>query len=139
MHKSDSLIADDILSVDIILTFLGTAVVWAGLCLVYIFIVKENYLATTNFIIRLLDNVATITGVVATILMMLRFVEYVPLQITGLFSGLAIYSIMLPSEPAQITYIIYSVYSSICAFIAIHNMRKRYRKQQEDLAKTTNE
>ena len=112
------------------LLFTGVAIVWASVCLIYYFPLNYQEKELTSIIKMLLDNVTTVFGIVATILMMLRFIEYAPLQITGLVSSLFIYFVMLPTEPRQITFIIYTVYALICSVIAIRNMKKRYRAQQ---------
>lgn len=106
----------------------GVAALILGLCVIYLALFDyENGWALAMMI---LDNTVSVVGIAATALMLLRFVEYAPLQITGLICSLTIYFIKLPTEPEQITFIIYSVYAMICASMAIRNMRKRYLAQQ---------
>ncbi len=113
-----------------LLTLLGLLAAFGGLILVYLFLF--DYPTAAELLIMILDNAVTLLGIVATVLMMLRFVEYAPLQITSLLCSLTIYCTMLREDPAQITFIIYTVYAGICTLIAIRNMRRRYRAQQEN-------
>lgn len=78
-------------------------------------------------LIKLLDNSSTVVGILATVLTMLRFREYPLLQLVGTGFSLAIYTILAVQNPGQITYIIYTLYSSICVTRAYLGIRARER------------
>ena len=106
----------------------GAVAVILGLSAIYLGLF--DYASGQALSMMVLDNTVSVLGIVATVLMLLRFVEYAPLQIISQICALTIYFMKLATEPEQITFIIYSVYAMICASIAIRNMRKRYLAQQ---------
>lgn len=49
-----------------------------------------------------------------SILTMLAFIEYVPLMILTQFISIGLYLAMMKENPAQITYLLYTLFSMVC-------------------------
>lgn len=73
------------------------------------------------------DNTATLLGIVATVLSMLRFTEYTVFQIMTQIISLVMHIRIFWDTPSQITYIIYSVYALLCTILAIIRIQKNQR------------
>lgn len=104
-----------------LILFISMVVVWLGLYIVLRAFGSE-YLV--------LDNTVTILGVVATILSMLRFMEYTAFQFVGQGVSIALYCTMLSAQPGKITYVIFSAYSLYCVIRGIININKQIKKQK---------
>lgn len=85
----------------------------------------------------LLDSLATVIGTVATILTMLQYIEYTYISIVSGLIALALYFSILPTEPSQITYIIFQTYSIICSFITRSTVMAYYKEQGKMNAEKT--
>ena len=73
----------------------------------------------------LLDTTVSIIGIAATILTMLRFSEYTVLQIiSGIITIIMHVNICLDGNYANVTYLIFSIYSLTCVILAIIRMHK---------------
>ena len=72
-----------------------------------------------------LDNTATVLGVVTTVLCMLRYSEYAILQLVGSCISLTTYIVMTVDDISNIVWIIYTAYSLVCTVIAFITMNKR--------------
>ncbi len=81
----------------------------------------------------ILDNTVTIIGIVATFFCMLALIEFQFLQLAGGLVSCVLYITMLRDDPAQITYLIYTVYSMICCTLSWRCVCNIYQKQQEEL------
>ncbi len=66
----------------------------------------------------LLDNTVTLLGIIATIVTMLSFVEYTVLMIINGCCTIWLYISMLETNPEQFTYLVFAVYSLLCAVLA---------------------
>lgn len=82
-----------------------------------------------------LDSAVTALGFTATILMLLRFSEYVKFQIAGLVFSILLFTLMVISSPEQLTYLIYNVYATICCVQAAMNISIIKKRQTEEDAK----
>lgn len=72
-----------------------------------------------------LDNTATVLGVVTTVLCMLRYSEYAILQLVGSCISLVTYIVLTVDDISNIVWIIYTAYSLVCIFLAFVTMNKR--------------
>lgn len=98
------------------LVLLGFAVIWP---LVY-FTVSSLPGATQS----ILDVTGTLLGIVITVLSMLRFSEYAPLNLMSVCISLTTHTMIFMSDISNITYVIYTVYSGICLIAAMVRMKK---------------
>ncbi len=80
----------------------------------------------------LLDNTVTLVGIFSSILMMLSYLEFTWILILSNLVSLTLYTAMLPKNPEQLTYLVFSIYSLICAILAARTALKNYRLQQHD-------
>lgn len=81
---------------------------------------------------QLLDNTVTLFGVLISILTIYACIEYTWLMIpSGLFN-IVLYITMIPANPEQVTYLVFSIYSMICVTMALVYARKLYKKQQQE-------
>lgn len=85
----------------------------------------------------ILDNTVTIIGITSTVFGMLALIEFQFLQLANGLVSCVLYITMLRNDPAQITYLIYTVYSLICCTLSLRYMYKLYQKQQEELQDET--
>lgn len=75
----------------------------------------------------IIENSATLLGVLITVLTMLRFSEYATLQLLNGFINVVLnISIMMNGDLTNITYLIFSVYSYICLIMAFIRMHKTH-------------
>lgn len=79
-----------------------------------------------------LDSVTNLLGILIYFMTMFAFVEYTFLMVINGVIGIALYITMLAETPEITTYLIYSVYSSICIVIAFFQAKKLYDNQQKD-------
>ncbi len=80
----------------------------------------------------LLDTTTTILGILATVLMMLSYIEYTVLMLAGQVCSIGLYIVMLRKNPEQLAYLIYSLYALICMMVAVARAREIYKIQQEN-------
>ena len=80
---------------------------------------------------QILDNASTLMGILVSFLTMFAFIEYAYLGIVSGIISIALNLQITLAEPAQITYLIFSVYSFICVTRAFFFVRKLYKEQQE--------
>ncbi len=78
----------------------------------------------------LLDNTITLFGILTTVLMMFAFVEYTVLMVVSNIVSLVLYITMIAANPERITFLIYTVYSTVCCVIALFGARRHYIAQQ---------
>ena len=86
-----------------------------------------------------LDNTVTILGVVATVLSMLRFMEYTALQLVSQGVSIALYCTMLLAQPGKITYVVFSVYTLYCVIRGIININKQIKNQKQYALEVNND
>ena len=82
---------------------------------------------------QLLDNLSSLMGILITILTMFAFVEYTWLMLPSGLLNIALNIATLQTNPEQITYVVFSVYSTICVTIQFFCVRKLYAEQQKKL------
>ncbi len=78
----------------------------------------------------LLDNTITLLGILTTVLMMFAYIEYTVLMVVNNIVSLVLYITMIGDNPERITFLIYTVYSTVCCVIALFGARKHYIAQQ---------
>ncbi|MBQ8510507.1 MAG: nicotinamide mononucleotide transporter [Clostridia bacterium] len=83
---------------------------------------------------RVLDTVSSLLGLLISILTMLSFIEYTYLMIPSGILSIALNINVTMDYPAQITYVIYSVYSFICIVQQFFTVRNLYAEQRADKA-----
>ena len=98
------------------LVLLGFVIIWPA---VY-FIISSLPGATQSF----LDVTGTLLGILITVLSMLRFSEYAPLNLLSVLISLTTHTMIFLSDTSNITYVIYTVYSGICLVAAMVRMKK---------------
>ncbi|MBE6778393.1 MAG: nicotinamide mononucleotide transporter [Ruminococcaceae bacterium] len=81
---------------------------------------------------RLLDNASSVLGTITTFVSMLSFMEYPALQLISAIIGFPMYFILLMEDPAQTTFFIYHIYSTICVCLSLRTVRALYSYQQEE-------
>ncbi len=82
---------------------------------------------------RMMDNAASVLGIAATVASMLSLIEFPILQIMGsLFFSTPLRVLLVVENTAEITYLVFNVYSLICCFISARTMRAIYYRQQEE-------
>ena len=80
---------------------------------------------------QLLDNLSSLMGILITFLTMFALVEYTWLMLPSGILGIALNIATMQTNPEQITYVVFSVYSMICVTIQFFCVRKLYAEQQK--------
>ena len=104
---------------------------WTAILMAVSFAVLYVILAKAGSGYQILDNASTLMGILVSFLTMFAFIEYASL---GLLSGVISIALNLQitlAEPAQITYLIFSLYSFVCVTRAFFYVRRLYKEQQE--------
>lgn len=78
---------------------------------------------------RILDISTSLLGILISLLTMLAYIEYAPLMILSGAVNIVLFAAMLREHPAQITYLIYALYSMVCQIIALKRIMRLYREQ----------
>ncbi len=84
-----------------------------------------------------LDSTVTVLGTLTSFLTMFAFVEYAFFMVVNCFLNLVLYIQMVPDSPDTVTYLVFGVYSFICAIIGAVSVVKIYKAQQQPLPKDT--
>ena len=79
---------------------------------------------------QLLDNLSSLMGILITILTMFAFVEYTWLMLPSGILNIALNIATMQTNPEQITYVVFSVYSMICVTIQFFCVRRLYGEQR---------
>ena len=79
---------------------------------------------------QLLDNLSSLMGILITLLTMFAFVEYTWLMLPSGLLNIALNIATMQTNPEQITYVVFSVYSMICVTIQFFCVRRLYAEQQ---------
>lgn len=82
-----------------------------------------------------LDSLTNMLGIIIYFLTMFAYVEYTFLMLINGVIGIALYIEMLAESPEMSTFLVYSVYSFICIFMAFFQARKLYASQQSEVKK----
>ena len=80
---------------------------------------------------QLLVNLSSLMGILITILTMFAFVEYTWLMLPSGILNIALNIATMQTNPEQITYVVFSVYSMICVTIQFFCVRRLYAEQQK--------
>ncbi len=78
-----------------------------------------------------LDNTASVLGLVTTVLCMLRYSEYAILQLVGGCFSLATYIQLTVDDVSNIVWIIYTGYSLVCTAVSFINMSRQNRLKEK--------
>ena len=105
-----------------LLLFLFCALAWGVMCAVF---------SALHAKFVLWDNATTVLGIATTVLCMLAYIEYVPLQLFGLVSSTVTYVLVMRENPIQITYIVFNLYATVCALLALVKINRLYKSQKE--------
>lgn len=85
---------------------------------------------------QILDNTATLSGILVSLLVMLSFIEHAPLRVVDSLLNIALMlGVVLGGQPEQIPYVIYNTYALICVTIGAVRTLALYKEQQAALAK----
>ena len=106
-----------------------------GMVLVFIAVWAALYaiLSATGSAYRFFDISYSLLGILVSILTMLAFIEYGPLMILSQFISIGLYLAMMRDNPAQITYLIYTLFSMMCQFMALKKIVALRNKQKGHL------
>ncbi len=78
---------------------------------------------------QLLDITTSILGILISILTMLAYVEYSWLMLPSGIISIVLHITMMADYPAQITYLVFSLYSMICVTRGFFRVRRLYAEQ----------
>lgn len=78
-----------------------------------------------------LDNTASVLGLVTTVLCMLRYSEYAILQLVGSCFSMATYIQLTVDDISNIVWIIFTGYSLVCTVISFINMSRQNRLKEK--------
>jgi len=109
----------------IILTAVSLGV-WSGMC-VLLYAMNSAYM--------LLDNSVTLLSTLVAVLTLFAYVEYAWLMLPNVAVNLLLYIVMVLDDPAQIPYLIFNIYSTICSIKGFISVRRLYAEQQEEKKK----
>lgn len=110
--------------------------IWVALSFVAVWMVVffMSRLMNSNFAI--LDTTSSMLGILTTFLTIFAFVEYTVLQIISGVANLSLYiNIVSSGRGEQVPFLVYSVYSLICIFMAAVHAKRLYEKQCEEAKK----
>ena len=82
---------------------------------------------------QILDNLSSLMGILITILTMFAFVEYTWLMLPSGILNIALNIATMQTNPEQITYVVFSVYSMICVTIQFFCVRRLYAEQRRKI------
>ena len=107
---------------------------WLLLAIVFIvsFLGMYLLLSAVSSKHRLWDVAGTLVGFFVSVLTLLRYREYSWLILPSSVLGLGMNVSLMLEDPAQVTYVIYSIQSAICQILQFHSVRKLYREQQKN-------
>lgn len=78
---------------------------------------------------QILDNLTSLLGILIAILTMLAYIEYTWLMLPSGVISICLHIATMAAHPAQITYLIFSLYSLVCVTKQFFRVRKLYREQ----------
>lgn len=94
------------------------------------FIIVNFVLSATDSSYRFLDNSASILGLIVSLLSMLSYREYSWLMLVTGSLNIVLYLNMSFDNPAQITFLIYGMYSMFCIIRQFFSVQKLYTEQK---------
>jgi len=101
----------------------------AGILCVLSFFAMQAILNIFGSEYMLLDNGLTLIGILISFLTMFAYVEYTFLNVISTFMNIILYARMMASYPEQITFLIFYVYSFLCAVKAFIYVQRLYTEQ----------
>lgn len=101
-----------------------------GAAFVAVWLVLQVVLKALGGNYQILDSTTSLLGILASILVMLAYVEHTYLSFPSGIIGLFLYATMLKESPEQITYLIYQIYAFTCTTITFFKTRKVYNQQK---------
>ena len=104
-------------------TTAGFILAWVGLYFL---------LRTLNSTAQILDNTATLLGILVSLLAMFSFIEYTYLQIPSYLLNIMLQAWLMKENPGQITYVILSAYGVVLAVQAVFRAQAIYKRQQSE-------
>ena len=107
---------------------------WFFLAIIFIFSFLGMYLLLSAMSShhRFWDVAATLVGFFVSVLTLLRYREYSWLILVSSALGLGMNVSLMLEEPAQVTYVIYSIHSAICQILQFRSVRRLYCEQQKN-------
>ena len=103
-----------------------------GAAFVTVWLVLQVVLKALGGNYQILDSTTSLLGILASILVMLAYVEHTYLSFPSGIIGLFLYATMLKESPEQITYLIYQIYAFTCTTITFFKTRKVYNQQKQE-------
>ncbi len=104
-----------------ILVALGFCAVWAGVFFV-LRLIGSSY--------QLLDNTATLVGILVSFLTLFSFIEFAPMQLISAVLSIWLNVAMVRDFPEQMPSLIYSIYSAICVLLGLFSVMSLYKEQK---------
>lgn len=95
------------------------------LCMIFGFLLLYTVFLKFNSQYLFFDNCISVLGIVASVLCLLRFKEYIFLQILCNAISLVTFLIMIKNEPSRIIWVINSANAVISSCVALKNMNKK--------------
>ena len=83
---------------------------------------------------QILDNTASLHGILVSVLVMLSFVEHAPLRVLDGALNIALMLFVVFDYPEQMPYLIYNTYSLICVTVGAFSTVKLYKMQRAGAA-----
>lgn len=105
---------------------IGFVAVWLG-------VLKILQLAGSGYAV--LDNTASLLGVLVSVLTMMAYVEYSYLWLVSTSLDIILNIQVTLNAPSHIPYVIFTVYNMWCVVNAFKNVQKLYKKQQAERVK----
>lgn len=102
-----------------------------AICAVAGFFGQQFVLTQLGSDYAILDNIASLVGIISSVLSLLGYIEYIYFQILGTVLTIALNVQVTMTNPAHSTYLIYSLYCIYCLILAFLNVRRLYKEQQE--------
>ena len=99
-------------------------------CFAVAFICLFTVLKAAGSSYQLLDNLSSLMGIMISVLTMFAFVEYTWLMLPSGVLSIILNSVTMIEHPAQITYVVFSVYSFICVSRQFFTVRRLYAEQR---------
>lgn len=78
------------------------------------------------------DTLSMLFGILVTLLCAAPYIEYSPLQVTSVATGLVMFAKMSRSQPIQYTYLVYQIYCLICVTVAMIRIFRIYNRQRNE-------
>ena len=101
---------------------IGTALIW---------VIAYFILAIFDSQYLILDNTTAVLAIVASLMSIFRFMEYTLFQVLTSVISIVMFVVMTLDDPANIPWLIYTVYSLFCIVLSFVRMTKQNKRQTE--------